>query len=531
MGEDKWTRRRPGRVSGTVVPPPAGDDLPPVPRRGADRPRLRRDGRNQETPECQGTRKAPVRAESPAGASVFESHDSREIREASRTSTASARRAGPEMPDTVRQLFPPILRARKVLPAGAMSLHPSATRAQPDEAQAAAPPTPEQDQPTGRAARSMPDRPAGRRRLAGLRGRPAHRAAPAADRAAFSDRGSPALPSAGAMPLAVAWGVEPWQTGALRRMLPHSGSSGTGLRFKTGPRSGTGQSGGRQVLWMVALTALLLLTAAGTAVALMRHPIGRGSEVAKQRLASVSGAGAARSAAAEWVARQVSRSSIIGCDTVVCADLLKAGVPSSDLLVLRSSAQDPLGADVVVATSVLQSLFGTRLRSEYAPVVLATFGHGSATVDVRLVAVDGAAAYKLALRKDLAARQAVGAQLIGNKRIALPAAAEAQLAAGNVDPRLLITLPALAERHPIQVLGFFDRAPRASSGVPLAGVELSGADPQAGLSPRAYLRWLTSFLRSQRSVYRAASVSTATRHGRPVVSIRFTWPTPIGLLH
>jgi len=281
---------------------------------------------------------------------------------------------------------------------------------------------------------------------------------------------------------------------------------------------------------MVSLSLVVLVTATGTLVALIRQPAGDISS-AGQGPGAWSGAAAARASAAQWVSSQVSRSEMIGCDTVMCTDLLKAGVPSSDLLVLRPTAQDPFGADVLVATPILQSQFGTRLRTEYAPTVLASFGSGSARVAVRLVANYGAAAYDLALRRDLAARRTAGAQLIGNGRIALPSAAENQLAAGNVDPRLLITLPALAAKHPIRILAFFDRPPGASSGVPLAGVKLSGTDPRARMLPSAYLRWLTSFLRKQQSVYRAARVTAATHHGHQVVSVRFTWPSPIGLLH
>jgi hypothetical protein len=113
----------------------------------------------------------------------------------------------------------------------------------------------------------------------------------------------------------------------------------------------------------------------------------------------------------------------------------------------------------------------------------------------------------------------------------LPAAANTELAAGQVDPRLLITLPALAHRHPVRVLAFYDRGPGASPGVPFTGVKLAGADPKAGMSDHAYLRWLVSFLHSQRSFYRAASVTTAWRQGRAVVSIRFALPNPIGLLN
>ena len=301
-------------------------------------------------------------------------------------------------------------------------------------------------------------------------------------------------------------------------------------RSKEAGRLGTtGPGHRRHVIWLVVLTVLVLATAAGTTVALVRQPgpAGRNGKVP----AALSGAAAARVKAARWISREVSRSAMIGCDTVMCADLARAGVPSADLLVIKPTAADPLGPDLVVATPAVQSQFGSRLRTEYAPTVLASFGSGPDRVAVRVIAPDGAAASQLALSRDLAARELLGTQLIGNKQIALPPGAQTELAAGQVDPRLLITLPALAQRHAVRVLGFYDRAPGASSGVPLSGVLLSGSDPQSGLSADAYLRWMVSFLRSQQSLYRAAAVTTTTRHGHTVVAVRFARPNPIGLLH
>ncbi len=288
---------------------------------------------------------------------------------------------------------------------------------------------------------------------------------------------------------------------------------------------------------MTALTVLLLATAAGTLVALVRHPVPgpQGSRPAAQSagpgVAALAGAAAVRASAAQWVDRAVSHSAIIGCDTIMCAALEKAGVASSNLLVLQANAPDPLGADVVVVTSALQAQFRQRLASEYAPAVLASFGSGSQRVAVRVIAPDGAAAYRLALSRDIAGRDVLGTQLIGNGKVTLPAQAKTQLAAGQVDPRLLITLPALAYEHPVRVLGFYGRAAGASSGIPLTGVRLAGYDRQAGLTPGAYVRWMRSFLRTQRSQYRAASVTTASSHGQTVVSVWFALPNPIGLLH
>jgi hypothetical protein len=247
--------------------------------------------------------------------------------------------------------------------------------------------------------------------------------------------------------------------------------------------------------------------------------------------AALAAATTSRVATAKWVAREVSRSAIIGCDTVMCGVLVRAGVPSADLLVIRPDRQDPLGADVIVATPALRSQFGARLSTTYAPAVLASFGSGGSRIEVRVIAAYGAGAYQLALNRDLAARELLGTQIVGNSRIALPADAQTELAAGQVDPRLLITLPALAQQHPIRVMAFYDRAPGASSGVPLSGVELAGSDPRAGLPARSYLRWLVNFLRSQRSVFRAAHITTAWQAGRAVVFVRFARPNPIGLLH
>jgi hypothetical protein len=493
MGDDKWARRRPGSASGTVVPPPAGEDLPPLPQRRARvRSRL---GRDQRSSATTASRPAAEHSTGSRRHADFSTHSSAEfpqnsgngirhpnppeprrqpITENSQTQRNLrnfARSPGPQLPDNVRQLFPPVLRSRKVIPATARALHPSASNVERPEVQPVAQRPPAKDQP-----------------------------------------------------LAAAWGTEAPHPAVLRRIGLRSRPRGTRQASKSRP------SGRRQLLWLFSLSVVVLVTAAGTVIALMRQPAGTG-QGSRQAPGALSRAAAARATAAQWLSNQVSRSQMIGCDAVMCADLLKAGVPSSDLLVLRPTAPDPLGSDVLVATPILQSQFGARLRSEYAPTVLASFGRGRARVEVRLVAINGAAAYNLALRQDLAARRTWGAQLVGNGRIALPSAAKSELAAGKVDPRLLITLPALAAKHPVRILAFFDHPPGASSGVPLAGVKLSGSDPKAGMLPGAYLHWLTSFLRSQQSVYHPASVSVTRQHGHPVVSVRFTWPAPIGLLH
>ncbi len=489
MGEEKWIRRKPGRVSGTVVPPPAGDDPAPL-------PQAREPGRSRHRPEA-----------SPHG---------------------RAQPPPPELPDNVRMLFQPVLRSRESRAGRDRGTDTTIRPARP---------------PHGAEGRGLPSR---QPRGAAVRQWP-----PA----------QPEHPGSAGNPLAADWqSSDGWPydraAGSVAGAAAERGSAyaaaGRGARAGTAlapdplPEAGLapGQAGGsldrrraggwgrRHVAWLATLTVLLLLTAAGTTVALLGQRSGGGTPARGGGGGAIlAGAAAARADAARWVSREVSRSSIVGCDTVMCALLVKAGVPSSDLMLLRDTAQDPLGASVVVATPDLQSQFGLRLSTEYAPAVLASFGTGNARVDVRVIAPEGAAAYELALTRDIAARELRGTQLVGNQRIALPPSAKTELAAGQVDPRLLITLPALAQQQPIRVLAFFNRALGASSGVPLTGVKLAGPDPKSGLSAHAYLRWLVNFLRSQRSLYRAVSVTTARHHGRAVVSIKFALPNPIGLLN
>ena len=140
----------------------------------------------------------------------------------------------------------------------------------------------------------------------------------------------------------------------------------------------------------------------------------------------------------------------------------------------------------------MRNQFAGRLASEYAPVVLVSFGSGTARVQVLVTAQDGAAAYRQELRADLRARQAGGARLLGNSGITYSAQARAALAAGQVDARLQMTLAAMARFQHLQILAFRGAGPGASPGVPLRTAELSipaGAGrprlPAVGAGPAA----------------------------------------------
>jgi hypothetical protein len=225
-----------------------------------------------------------------------------------------------------------------------------------------------------------------------------------------------------------------------------------------------------------------------------------------------------RDQAAAWVANAVSAGAIVSCDPAMCAVLVRHGFPAANLLVLGPGAPDPLGSGVVLATPAVRSMFGSRLATVYAPQTLASFGTGPARIDVRVVAPDGAAAYRTALAADVRARRAAGLQLLADPRVSGPATVRADLAAGRVDARLLITLAAMAEAEPVRILAFGGGGPGASPGTALRTAELA--------APAATAQAMIAFVRAQRPPYLAARSGLSGG----MLSLEFTAPSPLGLL-
>src|ERR1039457_6544030 len=72
-------------------------------------------------------------------------------------------------------------------------------------------------------------------------------------------------------------------------------------------------------------------------------------------------------------------------------------------------------------------------------------------------------------------RLMAGDQLLRDPRITFSPSARAQLTAGQVDARLLITLDTLAASEPVRIGAFLDDGPGASPGLPLRAAELTAA--------------------------------------------------------
>jgi len=230
-----------------------------------------------------------------------------------------------------------------------------------------------------------------------------------------------------------------------------------------------------------------------------------------------------RQQAAWWITSQVASDIVVACDLEMCNQLQKSGFPAARLMPLQPTSPDPLGAQLVVATPVIRNQFGSRLASVYAPLVLASFGSGGERVDVRYIAPDGSKAFEAQMATDQKNRMAAGEQLLANNHVQASADAQKVLLAGQVDPRLLVTLGTLAGLMPIHLVAFDDPSPGASSDVPLRGAEL-GAAAATGLPA------MVAFLKAQQDLY-APAVARITQiaNGQHVVTVRYDAPGPMGL--
>jgi hypothetical protein len=286
----------------------------------------------------------------------------------------------------------------------------------------------------------------------------------------------------------------------------------------------------RSVTAVIAVAAVAAVAVVATDVVVhirsSSHPAAEASAPsADSRSTRLLLATAARDQAAAWIEGQVAADAIVACDPAMCAALQARGLPASRLVVLTTSSADPLGSDVVVATQAVRTQFGARLASVYAPVVIASFGSGAGRIDIRAVAPYGAAAYVASFAADEQARIAWGRQLAGNKRISFSAGARAALEAGKVDPRLLLTLDALAGAQQVSVVSFGDPSPGAGAAIPFRSAEISPAGPGSGSG--ASLQSMLSFLDAQRPPYLPAQAGIA---GKSVLNVEYAAPSPLGLL-
>lgn len=295
------------------------------------------------------------------------------------------------------------------------------------------------------------------------------------------------------------------------------------LWFERHPVFGGRGPRGRRAAVVLALVAVVAIGAGVTGVIIGRAA--KSPSVPAVPAAAAGASAATRGEAASWIAGQVAASAIVACDPAMCAALHADGLPATRLLVLGTATADPLGSDVVVATLAVRNQFGTRLQSVYAPVVIASFGTGAGRIDIRAIAPDGTAAYEAALAADRRSRISAGSQLLRNPRIIVAADARNALSTGDVDPRLLMTLAALADQQQVRITAFGDPSPGASPVVPLRSAEIAAPGP--GAEAAASLRSMLSFIDAQRQPFQPLRAALV---GSSALTVEYAAPSPLGLL-
>jgi len=238
---------------------------------------------------------------------------------------------------------------------------------------------------------------------------------------------------------------------------------------------------------------------------------------------------ASRRDAVAWIARYVSHSTRVACDSTLCTALKNTGFPGSDLTGLRLGSRAPLTSALVVETPSVTTWLGTSFITDSAPLILASFGNKASGIDIRVVAPEGAAAYQRQLTAEMTASSKNLAPALlsgqGNVTVSIPRAAQAQMTKGEVDWRALVALFYLAGYKAVQVLDFGNTASGGSAGLPLRYMDLAVNGHIAHMSATAYMAWLLRTLRGLQ--YPAQSQVTVELDGTPALRVDFGAPTPL----
>jgi predicted Ser/Thr protein kinase len=235
---------------------------------------------------------------------------------------------------------------------------------------------------------------------------------------------------------------------------------------------------------------------------------------------------AVRNRAVTWIMHQVSQATVVACDVQVCTDLHSRGMPYANLLTLGPQSNDPLGASLVVDTAAIRAQFRDRLHV-WAPAIIAAFGSGNARIEIRLEFPGGATSYRADQPKYARARKLIDAQLLTNNHIKLSPMAKAQLRSGNIDTRLPELIAFMVHYHPLQIVDFADQSPGGGPASLLRSMDLATTDPPAHLTPSAYINWMRSAIRGQRSKYHPGLNLVTLRSGQIVLRIGYGAPSSL----
>lgn len=282
---------------------------------------------------------------------------------------------------------------------------------------------------------------------------------------------------------------------------------------------------------VVALGAARTIPARHAAIHPASHPVRQVTHPPSPAEVQASGN---MSSAAAWIAANVSTHTVVGCDPATCADLVAAGfrtdadVTGQDVPSQQAADQAvvlPGSMTLIVATPAVRASYGAQVAAT-APVMLASFGSGQISVQVREFVPGGTAAYPREARSALAARRKAGRSLALNRRVFVHGVARLALTSGLVDPRLIAMLRAIARRYPVY-LARFGGGSLAGFSVPLRIAEIGGFTTRYGARHGTDRTAIMKLLRSQPAWDRPRLAITKLRSGATMLKIEVLAPTPL----
>jgi hypothetical protein len=281
------------------------------------------------------------------------------------------------------------------------------------------------------------------------------------------------------------------------------------------------------------LAAVLVLATAGVGYVLLTPDStpGRPADVGSPAASPdpIAEADTARALAATWVVENVAEGTIVACDPAACADLESSGYLATALVPLRIDNADVRRADLVLVTPAVRARLGSTLDQLVAPTPLAIFGTPDAPVEVREISVDGPDGYQERWATDRADRLSAGRVLARARGIHLSRPARWHLLRGDVDARILTTLPPLLGVYDIWISGFAASGPEGSRGI-LRIMEIDRIDGLKIRDGAGETAAAVAYFRTQRPPFLPSTVEVSPEVQGVVLRVTYPAPSPLGLL-
>jgi hypothetical protein len=215
-----------------------------------------------------------------------------------------------------------------------------------------------------------------------------------------------------------------------------------------------------------------------------------------------------------WMTAELPAAARVGVDSAVFSDIAGAGRPT--VSVLASGWTDWHSDTHILSTPELRNeaardpVVSSALQSS---LPVAVFGVGAERVEVRQVAVDGAAAMMRRWQKDVTNRAVGGAGLLRNPQVLEDSASRAVLLRGGLDLRAVVLVGLLAAKSDVRIMDIASNPNEAAARMPARRVRIAIAHAASALA--AVLAMLPS-------AYRPSSVTVLPGGQRELA-----WPVAV----